>query len=157
MNHVAANERYTIRKAGYRPPADLLERLHRRHPTVRLMWADGIERWALVQVDLEEPHLITILRGPDGECVVPDYENTIELLDRISPHEVTCQAEVSDWLRRMTDDQNDSASEAHAKKAEERFQGGHDLLWWGLGRAGVVASRTVTSSIRPKAIHLDEV
>lgn len=154
---VSNREQYTIRKAGYRPSGRLMDMLRRRHPTVRLMWASDIERWALVQVDGETPHLIVVLRGPDDEYVAPDYENTIELLDRISPYEITCQAEITEWLRRNTDQQNEEASAAHAKRAEERFQGGHDLMWWGLGRAGVVANRVVTSSIQPKAIHRSEV
>ena len=105
----------TVRCAGYRPHPQLLKRLKRFHPSVDLMWEPTCQRWALVQTDQEEMHIITFLVGPDGEYLTPDLDNTVGFLDRSSSENFATAWALDRWIdRELTDEYFDRESEDRA-------------------------------------------
>lgn len=72
-------------KVGHLPARQVVDTLRQRHPNVRLMWAENIKRWCLVQVDRDPVFLLRVLQDKRGRFMHPNLSNSVYLLDRMHP------------------------------------------------------------------------
>ena len=131
----------THRCAGYRPAPSLVKRMKRFHPSVDLMWEPTSQRWALVQTDEQELHVITFLVGPQGQYQTPNLDNTVGFLDRCSSDNFQNAWALDRWINENLsgEDFKDPVSE---QRAEEHIAETADRMWHLTKRVQVVPNPT---------------
>ena len=70
------HRRNFVRKAGQQVPNAVTRLMKTRHPTVEIMWEDGMKRWCLVQTIKGVSMLITMLGSPT-KFASPTLQNTV--------------------------------------------------------------------------------
>lgn len=114
-------------KVGGQPPKVVSDLLRKRHPTVRLMWADKQQRWCLVEWPAGKPPvMLRVLAGPRGEFVAPTLVNTVFVLDRMHPSNFS-SARARERLLAELDRNEESA--AIERRARDRIRAGSSDLW----------------------------
>ena len=73
-----------VKKAGANIPTHVLTMMKRLHPTVEILWANQVKRWALVQTLRGNSQLIRFL-DRRGRYLHPNLVNTVYYLNSIHP------------------------------------------------------------------------
>ena len=112
----------TARKAGWQPPAWLLERLARVHPRVRLLWSCGARTWCLYERCMDGSwEMICRIDG------LPTYANTVLALNECHPSRFEDSEAFDEFLAEIDEPQRKDeeavldASEALTDEGSDRM------------------------------------